>query len=59
MQVEGKGNLRLEINGIIQVISSVYFVPGLKNNMLSVGQLQQKGLMIIIEDDICEIWQKQ
>lgn len=59
MPVEGKGNLRLEINGITQVISSVYFVPGLRNNLLSVGQLQQKGLRIIIEDDMCEIWHNQ
>lgn len=59
MPVEGKGSLRLEISGIRQVSSSVYFVPGLKNNLLSVGQLQQKGLRIIIEDDTCEIWHKQ
>lgn len=59
MQVEGKGNLRLEINGITQVISSVYFVPGLKNNFFSVGKLQQKCLKIAIEDDICEVWHKQ
>ncbi|KAG7589391.1 Zinc finger CCHC-type [Arabidopsis suecica] len=59
MLVEGKGNLRLEINGITQVISSVYFVPGLEHNLLSVGQLQQKGLRITIEDNICEIWHKQ
>ncbi|XP_013639207.1 PREDICTED: uncharacterized protein LOC106344355 [Brassica oleracea var. oleracea] len=39
MQVEGRGNLRLEINGTTQVISPVYFVPGLKNNLLSIGQL--------------------
>ena len=58
MQVEGKGNLRLEIDGIIQVISSVYFVPGLRNNLLSVGQLQQKGLKIVIEDNECKIWHK-
>lgn len=48
-----------EINDITQVISSVYFVPGLKNNLLSVGQLQQKGLRITIEDDMCEVWHKQ
>lgn len=59
LQVEGKGNLRLKINGIIQMISSVYFIPGLKKNLLSVGQLQQKGLKITIEDDVCEVWHKQ
>lgn len=41
------------------MISYVYFVPGLKNNLLSVGQLQQKGLRIIIEDDMCDVWHKQ
>lgn len=59
IQVKGKGNLRLEINDISQVISSVYYVPGLRNNLLSVGQLQQKGLRIIIDDDECEVWHKQ
>ena len=59
MQVEGRGNLRLQINGATQVISSVYYIPGLRNNLLRVGKLQQKGLRIIIEDDECEIWHKQ
>ncbi|WZZ37877.1 hypothetical protein YC2023_034136 [Brassica napus] len=57
--VEGKGDLRLKINGLTQVVTSVYFVPGLKSNLLSMGQLQQKGLRIIIEDDTCEVWHKQ
>lgn len=47
MMVEGKGNLRLEINGVISVITLVYYVSGLKNNMFSVGHLQVKGLRII------------
>lgn len=59
MAVEGRGKLRLEIDGRTQVISDVYYVPGLKNNLLSVGQLQQKGLRIIIENDVCEVWHKQ
>jgi len=58
MAVEGKGKLRLEVDGRIQVISDVYFVPGLKNNLFSVGQLQQKGLRFIIEGDVCEVWHK-
>lgn len=39
MMVEGKCSLRLQINSLIKVISLVYIVPGLKNNMLSVRQL--------------------
>jgi len=59
LMVEGRGNLRLEINGIISVITSAYFVPGLKNNLFSVGQLQEKGLQIVIEDNVCEVWNKK
>lgn len=37
MEVIGKGSIRLEINGTTQVITDVYYVPDLKNNLLSVG----------------------
>jgi hypothetical protein len=48
--VEGKGNIRLEIEGITQVISEVYYVPELKNNLLSIGQLQEKNLAILMQN---------
>jgi hypothetical protein len=50
MPVEGKGNIRLEIEGITQVISEVYYVPELKNNLLSIGQLQEKNLAILMQN---------
>lgn len=39
MAVLGKGNIRLQVHGIIQVITGVFYVPALKNNLLSIGQL--------------------
>ena len=39
-----KGNIRLNINGITQIISEVFYMPQLQNNLLSIGQLQEKGL---------------
>lgn len=39
MQMMGKGNLELHMNGITQVITNVYYFPDLKNNFPSVGQL--------------------
>jgi hypothetical protein len=59
MQIKGKGNLKLCINGLTQVITEVYYIPGLKNNLLSIGQLQEKGLSIHIEDDYCKVYHKQ
>lgn len=46
MNVVAKGSIRVQMNGITQVISDVYFIPELKNKLLSLGQLQEKGLAI-------------
>jgi len=43
MAMMGKGNVWLHVNGVTNVISNVYYVPDLKNNLLSVGKLQEKG----------------
>ena len=37
MTVMGKGNIRMQVNGLIQVITGVFYVPDLKNNLLSIG----------------------
>ena len=44
MVVTGKGNVLLEVNGIIMIITGVFYVPDLRNNLLSIGKLQAKGL---------------
>ncbi|RDX85071.1 hypothetical protein CR513_33793, partial [Mucuna pruriens] len=56
MVVVAKGSIRVQINGITQVISDVYFVLELKNNLLSLGQLQQKGLAILIQNGTCKVF---
>jgi len=33
----------MEVNGFVHVITEVFYVPDLKNNLLSIGQLQEKG----------------
>ena len=59
MSVMGKGNLKLCIGGIIQVISDVYYLPGLRNNLLSIGQLQQKNLTIVFAKDSCKVYHEE
>lgn len=56
MMVMGKGNIRLQVNDLTQVITSVYFLPELKNNLLSVGQLQERGLAILIKTGLCKVF---
>ena len=36
MVVLGKDNIRLQIAGVTQVITNVFYIPELKNNLLSV-----------------------
>lgn len=56
MSVFGKGNVRLKVSGITHVVSEVYYVPELKNNLLSFGQLQERGLAILIHHEKCKIY---
>lgn len=59
MIVKGKGNVRMKINEITHVITGVYFIPELKNNLLSLGQLQEKGLTIILKDNMCKLYHEE
>ncbi|XP_070667503.1 uncharacterized protein [Malus domestica] len=56
LAVLGKGNIRMEVNDLMQVITRVFYVPKLKNNLLSIGQLQEKGLAILMQHGKCSIY---
>ncbi|MCH81218.1 retrovirus-related pol polyprotein from transposon tnt 1-94, partial [Trifolium medium] len=59
MQVMGKGNVKLYLAGKISIITDVYYHPELKNNLLSIGQLQQKNLTIVFSKDVCKIFHEE
>lgn len=59
MTVAGKGNVKLYLNGLTYVINDVYYVPDLKNNLLSIGQLQQKGLSFLFQLDVCKVYHQE
>ncbi|CAI8615090.1 unnamed protein product [Vicia faba] len=56
MVVVGKGNIRLHANGITQVITNVYYVPELKNNLISIGQLIEMGVSVLIQNGECRYY---
>jgi len=56
MKVVAKGSVRMQVGGVTQIISNVYFVPELKNNLLSLGQLQERGLTILIQNGTCKVF---
>ncbi|KAM0011112.1 putative RNA-directed DNA polymerase [Helianthus debilis subsp. tardiflorus] len=55
LSVRGIRDIRFEVEGVTQVVTNVYYVPELTSNLLSVGQLQEKGLIITIRDGVCKI----
>jgi len=59
MPVMGRGNLKFLIGGMIQVITNVYYLPGLRNNLLSIGQLPQKNLTIVFKKDTCKVYHEE
>lgn len=56
MAVVGKGSVKVQVNGITQVIPEVYYVHELKSNLLRLGQLQERGLAILIRDGSCKVY---
>jgi hypothetical protein len=55
----GKGGIKFFTKqGEEKVLSDVYYVSGLKHNMMRTGQLLQKGYIIYMEDNHCVIMDK-
>ena len=44
------------MNGIIQIITGVLYVPELKNNVLSIGKLQAKVLTNLFQNGTCKVF---
>ncbi|GKV32516.1 hypothetical protein SLEP1_g41114 [Rubroshorea leprosula] len=56
VSVRGRGQVTIQIRGnAAQTISNVLYVQELKTNLLSIGQLQEKGYEIIIKNRVCQI----
>ena len=53
--VKGKGTVAIESISGTKLIKDVLFVPNISQNLLSVGQLIQKGFKVIFETNQCLI----
>jgi len=56
MVVLGKGSIRLQLAGIIQVITNVFYIPELRNNLLSIEQIQERGVTVFIKHGVCKLY---
>ncbi|XP_019265852.1 PREDICTED: uncharacterized protein LOC109243382 [Nicotiana attenuata] len=53
---KGKGIVAIPTNSGIKKISDVLYVPDIDQNLLSVGQLMEKGFKVSFEDKYCFIY---
>ena len=59
VSVMGKGDVNVLTRlGVRKSIADVYYVPGMKCNLLSVGQLVHKGYNVFFDNDVCTIMDK-
>ena len=59
VQIMGKGTLAIKTKkGSIMYMHDTLFVPGLKHNLLSIGQLNSKNYKTIFEGKFCKIFNK-
>lgn len=55
IEVQGKGTVAIEGNQEVKLINDVLFVPNIDHNLLSVGQLVEKGYKVKFEGKECLI----
>lgn len=52
IEIEGKGSVRFLLeNGDRKVLDGVYFIPGLKSNIISLGQATEAGCEVRMKND--------
>ncbi|KAI5319434.1 hypothetical protein L3X38_039142 [Prunus dulcis] len=56
VQSTGKGNLVIEMQGVTRYIKEVMIVPGLDENLLSVGQMVEHGYWLVFGDNVVDIY---
>ena len=60
VEVKGRGTIHfLQKDGVMGSIQDVYYVPDLKTNILSMGQLTEKGYSIFLKDRLLHQKDKQ
>jgi len=59
VEIKGKGSILFKCrNGDQWVLPEVYFIPKLRSNLVSLGQLTETGHKIVMDDDVLEVFDK-
>nr|CAH67708.1 H0512B01.3 [Oryza sativa] len=59
VDIKGAGNVIFTgKNGEHKVLNGVYYIPRLKSSIISIGQLDESGTRVLVEDGIMRIWDR-
>ena len=56
VEIEGIGSVMLQSKQGHKVLTEVYLIPKLKSNIISLGQLEEGGCKVVIEDGYCDVF---
>jgi len=56
VKVKGLGDIVINIDSGTKTILDVLYVPEIDQNLLSVGQLLEKGYVVVFKDKTCEVF---
>lgn len=57
LNAEGMGNVKVKVkNGKTVLVKDVWYVPGMKSNLVSVCQLIEKGFSVTIKNNILKLY---
>jgi len=59
VEIQGKGSILFQGNSGDQwILNDVYYIPKLKSNLVSLGQLTEIGHRVVMDDDVLEVTEK-
>ena len=56
IEVKGIGDIAIDAGSGTKIISDVLYIPEINQNLLSVGQLLEKGYVVVFKDKTCEVF---
>lgn len=60
VEIKGRGSVMLKCrDGKERVLNEVYFIPNLRNNIISIGQLSEDGNKVVIRGEYMWVYEKE
>jgi hypothetical protein len=60
VEIKGVGSVVFTTkSGEHRLLTGVYYIPALRNSIISVGQLDENGSSMMVEDGVMRIWDRQ